>query len=309
MAAAAVALGQQGCVGGRHHAVEGRVFHRVADQSRNRHPNLAGRLGDMEVEFITAALERARGDAAVQVLALLLSLIVALAGHQQAVILGDDVELVLAETGRVRVLWDQAETSDVAGFTVYRRGTGEDWKALNEELRHQIAERSSELRAFLEEYRDLGAVAVEGEVESGKLSAIKEKSRRLRRLREKWGAPDPPWQAVSANLIWNIDNIPAAQVTMLGRLHGPSFASIAACSGASPLRLMSATRLSASNPISAITHADGRRLTDGTGGSTSSGLGSLRSASSRSKLAVRWDDWTFKVGPLGGVPVSLWGCE
>ena len=92
------------------------------------------------------------------------------------------------------------------------------------------AERSSELRTFLEEYRDLGAVAVEGEVESGKLSAIKEKGRRLRRLREKWGAPDPPWQAVSANLIWNIDNIAAAQISMLGGITGLSIAVAAACS-------------------------------------------------------------------------------
>ena len=48
--------------------------------------------------------------------------------------------------------------------------------------------------------------------------------------RKKWGAPEPPWQSVSANLLWNIDNIPAAQISMLGEITGPTLAIGAACS-------------------------------------------------------------------------------
>lgn len=87
-----------------------------------------------------------------------------------------------------------------------------------------------ELRQYLAEQREVESVVVEGEIESGKLAAIKEKQRRLRKLQQKWGAPTPPWEAVSANLLWNIDNIPAAQISMLGEITGPALAIGAACS-------------------------------------------------------------------------------
>lgn len=90
--------------------------------------------------------------------------------------------------------------------------------------------RSSQLEEYLLEFRDIEALGVEGEVESGKMSVIKEKSRRLRRLEQRWGAPEPPWQAVSANLLWNIDNIAAAQISMLGGLTGMAISPAAACS-------------------------------------------------------------------------------
>ncbi len=91
------------------------------------------------------------------------------------------------------------------------------------------AQRSAPLAAYLEELRAIEGLAVSGEVETGKLSVLKEKQRRLRRLEERSGAPLPPWQAVSANLIWNIDNIPAAQISMIGKLTGPAIATSAAC--------------------------------------------------------------------------------
>lgn len=92
------------------------------------------------------------------------------------------------------------------------------------------AERSPELKRYLDEVRAIESIAVEGEVESGKLAVLKEKLRRHRKLQEKWGAPDPPWQAVSPNLIWNIDNIPAAQISMLGHITGMAICPVAACS-------------------------------------------------------------------------------
>ena len=92
------------------------------------------------------------------------------------------------------------------------------------------SEQSPELRAYLDEVRAIESLAVEGEVESAKLSVMKEKRRRHRRLQRELGAPDPPWTAVSPNLLWNIDNIPAAQISMLGQLTGMTIAPVAACS-------------------------------------------------------------------------------
>ena len=47
--------------------------------------------------------------------------------------------------------------------------------------------------------------------------------------RRKWGCPEEPWSAVSPNLLWNIANIAASQISMIGRITGPAFAPIAAC--------------------------------------------------------------------------------
>ncbi|MCP3964410.1 MAG: beta-ketoacyl synthase [bacterium] len=90
--------------------------------------------------------------------------------------------------------------------------------------------RSKQLESYLEEMRQIESIAVKGDVESGKLKALKDKRRALRKLAEKWGTPLPPWQAVSSNFIWNIDNIAAAQISMLGQITGMSMAVGAACS-------------------------------------------------------------------------------
>ena len=92
------------------------------------------------------------------------------------------------------------------------------------------AVRSPQLKTYLEEMRAIESVAVEGDVESGKIRAMKDKRRSLRRLQEKWGTPQPPWQSVSSNFIWNIDNIAAAQISMLGHITGMSMAVGGACS-------------------------------------------------------------------------------
>lgn len=90
--------------------------------------------------------------------------------------------------------------------------------------------RSPELASYLAELREIEAMPVVGEVEAGKLSVLRGKSRRIRQLQEKWEAPDPPWQAVSANLLWNIHNMPASQVSILGKITGPALSTVAACS-------------------------------------------------------------------------------
>lgn len=92
------------------------------------------------------------------------------------------------------------------------------------------AERSPELREYLAELQEIESLVVDGPVETGKLALIKEKQRRRQRLQRKWGAPNPPWHEVSPNLLWNIHNAPAAQISMLGRIRGLAFAPVAACS-------------------------------------------------------------------------------
>ena len=92
------------------------------------------------------------------------------------------------------------------------------------------AERSPDLRRYLAELAEIESIAVEGEVESAKISVLKERQRRHARLQQRWGAPQPPWRAVPAEVVWNIHNTPASQISMLGRITGLTFAPVAACS-------------------------------------------------------------------------------
>ena len=90
--------------------------------------------------------------------------------------------------------------------------------------------RSDELQNYLDEFETIEAQGVTGEVEAGKLALIRRKRNAFTRLQKKWGCPQPPWQSVSPNLIWNIPNTPASQVSMIGKITGPAYAPIAACS-------------------------------------------------------------------------------
>jgi 3-oxoacyl-[acyl-carrier-protein] synthase II len=92
------------------------------------------------------------------------------------------------------------------------------------------AERSEQLGQFLAELSEIESTQVQGEVESGKLRMIRDKRRRMTQLQERWGAPQPPWNEVSANVLWNIANTPSAQISMLGKITGFVFAPVAACS-------------------------------------------------------------------------------
>jgi len=91
------------------------------------------------------------------------------------------------------------------------------------------AERSPALREYLADLAEIEKIVVAGEVEAGKLKVMREKERRRAKLREKWGAPDPPWSRVNTNILWNIPNTPASQVSMLGRITGLAYAPVAAC--------------------------------------------------------------------------------
>jgi 3-oxoacyl-[acyl-carrier-protein] synthase II len=89
--------------------------------------------------------------------------------------------------------------------------------------------RSGHLAEYLAELATIEDFTLEGEIESAKMSALREREKRRLKLKEKWSAPDPPWN-VSANVIWNIPNVPASQISILGKITGFAFAPLAACS-------------------------------------------------------------------------------
>ena len=96
---------------------------------------------------------------------------------------------------------------------------------------HHWAASSPDLHQYLRELAEIEGLNVqEGDIDKSKVSVMKEKQRRLRSLQEKWKTPTPPWQSVSSNLVWNIWNTPAAQISMMGHITGLAFAPVAACS-------------------------------------------------------------------------------
>ena len=90
--------------------------------------------------------------------------------------------------------------------------------------------RSPQLEEFLTEMRAIESGDVSGDVESGKAALIRRKMTQIAELKKRWGVPTEPWAAVSPNLLWNIHNTPAAQISMLGKITGSTFAPVAACS-------------------------------------------------------------------------------
>jgi 3-oxoacyl-(acyl-carrier-protein) synthase len=93
------------------------------------------------------------------------------------------------------------------------------------------ASHSTDLSAFLRRFSDVERLDADDEDhEKAHLNAIRKRVRAHRALLEEIGCPPPPWTAVSSNLIWNIQNAPAAQVTMLLNTHGAAWAPVGACS-------------------------------------------------------------------------------
>ncbi|HET9482207.1 MAG TPA: beta-ketoacyl synthase N-terminal-like domain-containing protein [Candidatus Polarisedimenticolia bacterium] len=90
--------------------------------------------------------------------------------------------------------------------------------------------RSESLLEYLEEARRIQSEGLAGDIESSKERVIKRKLTEMRRLNARYGCPPEPWVSVHPNLIWNIHNAPAAQVSMMGRIQGDTFAPVGACS-------------------------------------------------------------------------------
>lgn len=91
------------------------------------------------------------------------------------------------------------------------------------------APQSEALALYLDELAEIESTPLTGDVETGKLKLIRDKRRKLSQLHQRWHAPQPPWNQVSANVLWNIANCPAAQISMLGKITGFNFAPVAAC--------------------------------------------------------------------------------
>jgi hypothetical protein len=90
---------------------------------------------------------------------------------------------------------------------------------------------SEELRTFLARFAAIERMNADDEdQEKAHLGAIRKRMRAHRAHIEELGCPEPPWTAVSPDLMWNIQNAPAAQITMLLGIHGAAWAPVAACS-------------------------------------------------------------------------------
>jgi 3-oxoacyl-(acyl-carrier-protein) synthase len=105
----------------------------------------------------------------------------------------------------------------------------EDWIEAKHAWEAFWAAKSDHLIGYLTAAADIQSEPVPPSSGSAKLSTIRQKLHKIRALNKKWGCPDEPWASVSPNLLWNIANIPASQVSMIGRIVGPAFAPVAAC--------------------------------------------------------------------------------
>lgn len=98
-----------------------------------------------------------------------------------------------------------------------------------EHWNHFWAAQSPELRMYLQELAHAENQEVYPDSSKTKRSSAVEKERLYSRLKDKWGAPDPPWKLGAAGF-WNLPSTPSAQVSILGKITGLSFAPAAACS-------------------------------------------------------------------------------
>jgi 3-oxoacyl-(acyl-carrier-protein) synthase len=105
----------------------------------------------------------------------------------------------------------------------------EDWIDAKHTWETYWAGASDGLQTYLAEAAAIQSEPVPPSSGAAKLSMIRQKLNRIRALNKKWACPPEPWAAVSPNLLWNIANIPASQISMIGKIVGPAFAPVAAC--------------------------------------------------------------------------------
>ncbi len=125
------------------------------------------------------------------------------------------------QTGRT----DSDAPTDPSTFRV----GSEEWIDAKHAWESHWSARSDALLEYLAEARSIHGEPVPPSSGSAKLSSIRQKLNKIRKLNEKWGCPEEPWASVSPKLLWNIANIPAAQISMIGKINGPAFAPVAAC--------------------------------------------------------------------------------
>ncbi len=145
-----------------------------------------------------------------------------------------------AEPRRCRLRREYLESSPEARAAILARygappdpsglADGMDREAAEDAWESFWCERSDAIRDYLEQSQRIQSDGLEGDVQTGKEKIIKRKLTAQQKLNEKWGCPTEPWASVHPNLIWNIHSAPSSQVSMVGRLQGPSFAPVGACS-------------------------------------------------------------------------------
>lgn len=107
----------------------------------------------------------------------------------------------------------------------------EDFPDIEEAWHAYWVNRSDGLERYLAELREIEREGVSGDIETGKVHLIRRKTSARRKLGARYGCPVEPWNAVDPKLLWNIPNIAAAQISMIGKITGPAIAPVAACSG------------------------------------------------------------------------------
>ncbi len=121
----------------------------------------------------------------------------------------------------------------------------EDWIDAKHAWEKFWAAKSDGLQEYLAEAAAIQGEPVPPSSGSAKLSMIRQKLNKIRALNRKWGCPDEPWASVSPNLLWNIANIPAAQISMIGKITGPAVAPVAACASFGVAAKMAADAINA----------------------------------------------------------------
>lgn len=86
--------------------------------------------------------------------------------------------------------------------------------------------RSDNLRRYLDKHSEIEGEGITGDIENGKSNLIRRKMTTRRKLNAEYGCPTEPWNAVDPTLLWNIPNIPAAQISMLAHITGPAIAPV-----------------------------------------------------------------------------------
>ena len=109
-------------------------------------------------------------------------------------------------------------------------GAPEDVEVAHQQWNAFWMARSADLLDFLAAFDSIENEGLKGEIAAGKLGLLRRKRTSFDNLVRQWGCPIPPWAAVPARLLWNIHNTPAAQISMLGKITGPAYAPVAACS-------------------------------------------------------------------------------
>lgn len=134
--------------------------------------------------------------------------------------------------------WGEAKANEALQAGILAEGLEDPSAIINEydalQARRRVlafyAEQNPALAEFLLEYATIERRPLGGSAEASLINQLKAKATDRNALRKRFGAPTPPWESVSPNLLWNIPNLAAAQVSMLYGTHGLTMGASAACS-------------------------------------------------------------------------------